>query len=147
MSGRLDSNISRDVDFTVSYTARYTMNDYRGKFGTVENDFITHRAQAQLKWNFLRDFTFTGAFVYKNYKSMQGRYNDNFYLCDLFFGRRFLKSRQLEASIGVNDLFNDNVRTYWHSVSASGRNDGENLGIGRYFSLQLIWHFRCGSKQ
>lgn len=147
MSGRLDSNISRDVDFTVSYTARYTMNDYRGKFGTVENDFITHRAQAQLKWNFFRDFTFTGAFVYKNYKSMQGRYNDNFYLCDLFFGRRFLKSRQLEASIGVNDLFNDNVRTYWHSVSASGRNDGENLGIGRYFSLQLIWHFRCGSKQ
>ena len=145
LSGRLDSNISKEIDFTVSYLARYTMNDYTGKFGAVQNNFITHRAQAALKWIFFRDFTFTGAFVYKNYRSTEGRYNDNFYLCDLFIGRRFLKSKRLEASIGVNDLFNSNCVSYSHSVNASGRTDGSSIGIGRYFSAQLIYHFRSSS--
>ena len=144
LSGRLDSNISKNIDFTVGYMASYNMNAYSGKFGKVENDFITQRASARIKWIFLRNFTFTGGFIYKNYKSTQGLYNDNFYLCDLFIGHRFLKSRRLEASLGVNDLLNNNVKSYWHSVSASGRTNGENLGIGRYFSAQVIWHFRSG---
>lgn len=146
LSGRLDSNISKEIDFTVSYQARYTMNDYNGKFGKVTNNYISHRASAELKWIFLQDFIFTGAFVYRNFKSTEGRYNDHFYFCDLFIGKRFLKSKRLEISLGINDLLNNNVRSFWHSVSASGRTDGQNIGIGRYFSIQAIWHFRAGTK-
>ena len=144
LSGRLDSNISKNIDFTIGYTASYNMNEYSGKFGKVENNFVTQRATARIKWIFLRNFTFTGGFVYKNQKSTQGLYNDNIYLCDLFIGHRFLKSRKLEVSLGVNDLFNNNVKSFWHSVNASGRTNGINLGIGRYFSAQIIWHFRTG---
>ena len=152
--GRLDSNISRNIDFTVSYTARYTMNEYTGKIkqdgmyvpNKVENNFITHRAMARLKLILPLDFTFTGAFVYRNVKSTLGLYDDNFYLCDLFIGKRFLKSKRLEVCVGVNDLLNNNVRSLWHSVNASGRTDGENIGIGRYFSAQVIWHFRTGTR-
>ena len=154
LSGRLDSNISKNIDFTLSYQARYVMNEYTGKKMTggefaankVENNFVFHRAGADIKVIFLQNFTFTGAFVYKKYKSTQGLYDDDFFLCDLFLGHRFLKSRRLEVSVGVNDLLNNNVRNYWHSVSASGRTDGENLGIGRYFSAQVIWHFRAGTR-
>lgn len=146
LSGRLDSNISKEIDFTVSYQARYTMNDYNGKFGSVSNNFLTHRVLAELKWIIFRDFTFTGAFVYKNFRNTEGRYNDHFYLCDLFIGKRFLKSKRLEISVGVNDLLNNNTKSYWHSVNASGRTDGENISIGRYFSAQAIWHFRSGTK-
>ena len=154
LTGRLDSNISKDIDFTVSYTARYTMNEYSGKMkqgdgyvaNKVENNFISHRFLAQLKWIFLKNFTLTGAFLYKKYTSTQGLYDDEFYLCDLFIGHRFLKNRRLEVSLGVNDLLNNNVRSYWHSVNASGRTDGKNMGIGRYFSVQCIWHFREGTK-
>ena len=144
LSGRLDSNISKDIDFTISYLARYTENDYSGKFGQVENSFITHKAVAQFRWHFFRDYTLTGAYIYKNNKNTDGRYNDHFHLCDIFIGRKFLKSRQLEVSAGINDLFNNNARIYWHSISASGQADGENIGIGRYFSIQAIWHFRQG---
>ena len=146
LAGRLDSNISKNIDFTIGYNATYNMNEYSGKFGKVENNFITQRASASIKWIFLRNFTFTGGFIYKNYKSTQGLYNDNFYLCDLFIGHRFLKSGRLEVSLGVNDLLNNNIKSYWHSVSASGRTDGENIGIGRYFCAQVIWHFRRGKQ-
>lgn len=144
--GRLDSNISKNIDFTVGYNARYTTNDYSGKFGKVKNNFITHHAYAQLKCIFLERFTFTGGFVYKNFRNTEGRYNDHFYFCDLFIGRKFLKSKKLEISVGVNDLFNNNIRSFSHGVSASGRTDGENIGIGRYVSAQAIWHFRAGTK-
>lgn len=154
LSGRLDSNISKNVDFTVSYKTRYVMNEYTGKKKVsgeyvahkVENNYMYHRLGAQLKVIFLRNFTFTGAFAFRKDKSTKGLYDDNFYLCDMFLGYRFLKSRKLEVCIGVNDLLNDNARTYWHSISASGRTDGENLGIGRYFSAQIVWHFRTGTK-
>ncbi len=152
--GRLDSNISRNVDFTVSYQARYTMNEYSGKVmrdgkyvaHKVENNHVSHNASVQLRWIFLKDFTFTGAFVYKKIKSTAGYYDDDFYLCDLFIGRRFLKSRRLEVSVGVNDLLNNNIRSFWHSVNASGRTDGRHLGQGRYYSVQCIWNFRYGTK-
>ena len=146
LSGRLDSNISKQLDFTISYFARYTLNDYSGKFGTVTNNLITHQASAKIKWMFLKRYTFTGAFVFKNHRSTEGRYNDLFYFCDLFVGRRFLKSKKLEISVGVNDLFNNNVKAFNHWVSASGRSDGDNIGIGRYFSVQAIWHFRSGNR-
>ena len=146
MMGRLDSNISKQLDFTVYYIARYTMNDYSGKFGTVTNNYITHHVHSKLKWVFAKRFTFTGAFVYKNFRNTEGRYNDHFYFCDLFFGRKFLKSKKLEISVGVNDLFNNNVKSYNHSVTSSARSDGVNLGIGRFFSAQAIWHFRTGTK-
>lgn len=146
LSGRLDSNISKQLDFTVSYFARYTMNDYSGKFGTITNNYITHQASAKIKWMFLERYTFTGAFIFKNFRNTEGRYNDLFYFCDLFVGRRFLKNKKLEISIGVNDLFNDNIKSYNHSVTSSARTDGVNIGIGRYFSAQAIWHFRSGNK-
>lgn len=154
LSGRLDSNISKHIDFTLSYHVRYSMNEYSGKIKKgdeyvahkVHNNHINHKASAQLKLLLPLDMTFTGAFVYKNTRSIEGRYNDNFYLCDLFIGRRFLKNRRLEINIGVNDLFNDNNRSFWHSISASGYTDGEHLSIGRYISLQAIWHFRAGTR-
>ena len=146
LSGRLDSNISKQLDFTVQYLARYTLNDYSGKFGKVTNNFIMHHASAKLKWMFLKRYTFTGAFVFKNFKNTEGRYNDLFYFCDLFVGRRFLKSKKLEISVGVNDLFNNNTKSYSHSVTSSARTDGVNIGIGRYFSAQAIWHFRSGKR-
>ena len=154
LSGRLDSNISKNIDFTLNYQARYVMNEYTGKkkvgneyvANKVENNYMFHNFSAEIKWIFLRNFTFTGAFVYKKNQSISGLYDENFYLCDLFLGHRFLKSRRLEVSVGVNDLLNNNARSYWHSISASGRTDGVNIGLGRYFSAQVIWHFRAGTK-
>lgn len=142
LGGRLDSNISKYFDFTIGYSARYNCNEYSGKFGLVQNNYFTHRITGRLKWILLKRFTFTGGAQYIQSKSMEERYNDKMMLCDLFLGHRFLKDKTLEISVGVNDLFNDNTRHYWHSVTSSGVSDGVRSGIGRYFSLQCIWHLR-----
>lgn len=146
IAARMDSNISKKIDFTLRYHFRYTQNEYNGKFGNVQNNFYTHRASAQLRWVLPLDFTFTGGFVFQQNISTQGQYKDDIYLCDLFIGKRFLKSRRLEFNIGVNDLLNSSLHSYWHTVSATGRSDGQNIGIGRYFSMQCIWNFHAGTR-
>ncbi len=146
IAARMDSNISKKIDFTLRYHFRYTINGYNGKFGNVQNNFYTHRASAQLRWVLPLDFTFTGGFVFQQNISTLGQYKDDIYLCDLFIGKRFLKSRKLEFNIGVNDLLNSSLHSYWHTVNATGRSDGQNIGIGRYFSMQCIWNFRAGTR-
>lgn len=144
LGGRIDSNISRYLDFSAGYEARYSSNEYSGKFGVRHNNYVFHRVTAKVKWVFGDGFTLSAAAQYKRFVSVLGLYDDNLILCDVFMGKKFLKSKRLEVSLGVNDLFNDNVRQYWHSVSASGTSDGFNIGLGRYLSAQCIWHIRNG---
>lgn len=145
IDGRVHSNISRNLDFMVGYNARYSANEYRGRFGLVENNFLLHIVKGKLKWVFLGGYTLTASSQYRQYVSTAGLFNDRMMLCDIFLGRKFLKDKTLEVSVGVNDLFDDNTRSYWHSVNASGTNDGFNIGLGRYFSIQCIWHIRAGA--
>lgn len=142
LGGRIDSNLGRHIDFRIGYTATYCENQYRGKYGLVQNNYLHQTVYGKIKWIFLKNFTFTGAAQYIQRISTEGSYNDKMTLCDLFIGHRFLKGNNLEISLGVNDLFNDNTLHIWHSVSASGVSDGTRIGLGRYFSLQCIWRFR-----
>ena len=142
VGGRLDSNISKDVDFRVGYDARYTSNEYNGKYGLVKNNFYYHKVYAKLKWIFGRGFTVSSSAQYRNMVSLLKLYNDKVLLCDLFIGKKFLPSRSLELSVGVNDLFNQNVLHYSHSVSATSTSNGTSIGLGRYFSIQCIWNVR-----
>ena len=142
LGGRLDSNISKNIDFRIGYDARYASNEYSGKYGLVQNNFYYHRVYAKLKWIFVRDFTLSTAAQYRNMVSLEKLYNDKVLLCDVFIGKKFLPSKSLELSVGVNDLFNQNVLHYTHSVSATSTSNGTSIGLGRYFSVQCIWNVR-----
>jgi hypothetical protein len=145
LGARLDSNISKYIDFVVGYDARYTSNEYNGKYGLRQNNFMYHRISAKLKWIFYGNFTLSAAAQYRNTVSLVGRYNDKLLLCDIFIGKKFLPSKSLEISLGVNDLFNQNVLHYSHTVNATSLSDGTNIGLGRYFSIQCIWNVRSST--
>lgn len=142
LGGRLDSNISKNIDFRLGYDARYTSNEYNGKYGLMQNNFYYHRIYGKLKWIFVRDFTLSTAAQYRNMVSLEKLYNDKVLLCDVFIGKKFLPSKSLELSVGINDLFNQNVLHYSHSVNATSTSNGTSIGLGRYFSVQCIWNVR-----
>ena len=122
--------------------ARYTSNEYNGKYGLMQNNFYYHRIYGKLKWIFVRDFTLSTAAQYRNMVSLEKLYNDKVLLCDVFIGKKFLPSKSLELSVGINDLFNQNVLHYSHSVNATSTSNGTSIGLGRYFSVQCIWNVR-----
>lgn len=143
LGARVDSNVSEYVDFSFGYTGRFTQNEYSGRFGKVGNNFITHDARAQIKWIFWKGFSLMGAVNYRQNMNLDGNYDDRQLLCDIYIGKQLFKSGLGEISVGVNDLLDDNVRQFAHGISASGTTDTVNSGIGRYFSVQFVYHLRA----
>ena len=143
LGGRLDSNISKNIDFRIGYDARYTSNEYNGKYGLMQNNFYYHRIYGKLKWIFVKDFTFSTSAQFRNMVSVENLYNDKVLLCDVFIGKKFMPSKSLEVAVGVNDLFNQNIRHYNHSANATSITNGTSIGLGRYFSIQCIWNVRA----
>lgn len=142
LGARIDSNLGEFLDFSVSYSGRYTQNEYSGRFGKVNNNFITHDAKAWFKWIFWSGFSVTAAVNWRQYRSLEGRFDDRMCLCDIYIGKQLFRNGLGEISIGVNDLLDDNIRQFAHSISASGTSDTVNLGVGRYFSVQFVYHLR-----
>lgn len=142
LGARIDSNISEFIDFTASYTGRYTENEYSGKFGKVSNNYISHFVSGQFKWIFFKGFTVSLSGRFRQDRSIDGNFNDRILLCDFYLGKRLLRNGMGEVNIGVNDIFNDSIRQFGHSINASGSTDAVNTGLGRYFSIQFIYHLR-----
>lgn len=139
----MDSNISENVDFTIAYSGRYTMNEYSGKFGKSENNYLSQMASGKVKFVFWKGVTVSASVRYVQDINTDGKYNDQFVFCDLFLGKRLFRNQLGEISIGVNDILNDGVKRFQHSISVSGVTDIVNQGIGRYFSVQFVYHLRA----
>lgn len=140
---RIDSNISENIDFSVGYTGGYTSNEYSGKFGKTENNFISQTATGRLKWAIWKDFTFTCNIRYRQDVNTDKRYNDQFLFCDILVGKRLFRNRLGEISVGIRDLFDDGSRSYRHGINSSGRTDTINQGVGRFWTLQFVYHLRA----
>lgn len=138
----LTSNISENVDFSLGYSFRANVNSQKTAAGRLDNNFLVHRVAASLKVIFWKGLVFTGNFIWRQDRSLDGRFNDRTCLCDLYIGKRLFKDRLGEISLGVTDLFNGNARRYTHSIGTSGTNDGSYPGLGRYFSVRFTYDLR-----
>lgn len=139
---RLDSNISDRIDFTLAYNGQYTLNEYSNSIGVTRNNYFTQHARGSLKWIVWKGLTFTGSVHYLQNRNIDRYYNDKLTYCDIFIGKKLFRNQLGEVSIGVNDLFDASRRNYHHSISSSGATDSVDSGIGRYFSIQLVYHLR-----
>lgn len=70
------SSQSGDLDFSAGYSGRFTRNEYSGRYGKVNNNFLTQDVKAKVKWVFWLGFSVTAAANYLQYRSIDGRYND-----------------------------------------------------------------------
>lgn len=139
---RLDSNFSENLDFTLGYDAGYVSNEYSNAYGKVRNNFFLQNARLRLKWVIWKGITFSTSCHYQQNLSTDRRYNDHSVFWDVFLGKRLFRNRRGEISIGCNDIFDHTSKVYRHSISASGTSDVSNIGVGRYFSIQFVYHLR-----
>ncbi|MGM9739067.1 MAG: outer membrane beta-barrel protein [Candidatus Cryptobacteroides sp.] len=139
---RLDSNLNGYIDFTLSWNGQYTMNEYSDRNGVRRNNYFTQHARGSLKWIIWKGLTFNGSVHFQQNLNIDRLYNDKLLYCDLFIGKKLFRNQLGEISIGVNDLCNATARNFRHSISTNGSSDSVYLGLGRYFSLQMVYHLR-----
>ena len=146
----LGSNISENIDFTLSWHGTYNQAWNTASKAGAKNDYFNHVASGTLKWVFWKGFTFTAAASYNQYIGITQDYNEQYFLCNLFLGKKVFKNQRGEIQIGVNDIANQN--TAFSRTTGSGYTKNmTNSVIGRYYSIQFVYNLRHfgkrGSKQ
>ena len=141
----LGSNISENVDFTLSWGGNF--NQANNSLGTQgKNEYFNHNAEASFKAVFLGGFTFTASANYTQYIGYTNKYNDSFTLCNAYIGHKLFKQQLGEIMFGVNDLFNQSKAFSRSTGSGYTQNSWDSV-IGRYFIVQFNYNLRAFGKK
>ncbi len=138
----LGSNISENVDFTISWSGSY--NDATNAFegAKTENLYYSQTAAAAMKFVFWGGFTLTSNIAYKQYVGITNNYDDHYTLLNAFVGHKMLKNNRGELTVGVNDILNQNTSIV-RNVATNYTQNKTNTILGRYVSLQFIYNLRA----
>jgi len=141
----LGSNISENLDFTVSWNGTY--NQAWNTIGqTAKNDYFYHSANGNIKWTFLKRLTLTAAVSYVQYLGFTNKYNEDYVLCNVYLGCKVFKNKRGEVQIGVNDIFDQNT-SFARTTGSGYTQNAWNSCIGRYFSVQFVYNLRHFGKR
>lgn len=141
----LGSNISENIDFTLSWGGSYNQAENSlGRQG--KNEYFSHNADASLKAVFLKGFTFTANASYIQYIGYTNDYNDSYTLCNAFIGHKLFKNQLGEIMFGVNDIFNQN-KAFSRSTGSGFTQNSWSSVIGRYFTVQFNYNLRAFGKK
>lgn len=142
---QIGSNISENLDFTLSYNFSYSINDNTSAIHSQLNKYLSQTARADFKWVAWKGFTLTANATYNQYRGITDNYNEEILLCNAYIGKKLFKNERGELSIGVNDIFNQN-RDFNRSVGANYIQNTTNLAIGRYVAVQFVYNIRAFGK-
>ena len=140
----LGSNISENIDFTLSWDGTYNQAD--NSLGRGKNNYFYHSASGNLKVIFWKGFTFTANASYIQNIGFTNDYNDQYTLCNAYLGKKLFKNKLGEVMIGVNDIFNQNT-SFARTIGSGYTQNSWNSVIGRYFSVKFNYNLRVFGKK
>ena len=143
----LGSNISENVDFTLSWNGGYNLadNSLAGR-GNSKNEYFNHSASGNLKAVFWKGFTFTASASYVQNIGYTNDYNEDFTLVNAYIGKKLFKSQLGELLVGVNDILGQN-KAFSRSTGSGFTQNTWNSVIGRYFTVQFTYNIRAFGKK
>ncbi len=135
----LSSNISENLDFTVSSNTSYSMAS--SDIGTTTNsNYLTESVGLKFNWIFLKSFVFNTDYTYNYYYFTEGANElENFNMLNMGIGRKFLKN-QAELRISAYDILGQN-KGYAHSVGSLFVQDTQSNVLSQYFMLSFSYKF------
>ena len=142
----LGSNISENVDFTLSWNGTYNEATNSLNADKSKNRYFNHTAQGNLKVVFPLGFTFTASAAYSQYIGFTNDYSEDYLLCNVWLGKKVFTNKRGEVMVGVNDLFNQN-RAFSRSTGSGYTQNSTNSVIGRYYMVQFNYNLRRFGKK
>ena len=142
----LGSNISENVDFTLSWNGTYNEATNSLNADKSKNRYFNHTAQGNLKVVFPLGFTFTASAAYSQYIGFTNDYSEDYLLCNAWLGKKVFRNKRGEVMIGVNDLLNQN-RAFSRSTGSGYTQNSTNSVIGRYYMVQFTYNLRRFGKK
>ena len=142
----LGSNISENVDFTLSWNGTYNEATNSLNTSNSKNRYFSHTAQGSLKFILPLGFTFTASAAYSQYIGFTNDYTEDYLLCNVWLGKKVFKNKRGEVMVGVNDVFNQN-KAFSRSTGSGWTQNMTNSVIGRYYMVQFNYNLRRFGKK
>ena len=136
----VSSNISADVDFTVSYTGNYTVSRYSLQPLSNSNYFY-HTAGVRLNLIFLDGIVLRNEVNNTLYTGLAGGYNQDIVIWNVGLGKKFLADQRGEVRIAANDLLNQN-KSVSRTITDSYVEDTQTQVLSRYVLLSFTYTLR-----
>ncbi len=135
----IGSNISDQLDFTVSYAA--TINKaFSSLQDATSSDYTTHTAAVKLGWTFWKGFTFRSTFNYIKYSGLDTD-NSDYFLWNASIGKKFLKNNAAEIRLEAFDLLRQN-QAFTRNVGSNYYDYVTSNVLEPYFMLSLVYTIR-----
>jgi hypothetical protein len=144
----ISSNISKNVDFTIGYSANYNVVK-NTILPELNNNYFFHTASARLTWIFWKNIVFRTDANQTLYSGLSDAFNQNYLLWNASIGKKFLKGKSGELSLSVFDLLNQN-NSINREVTQTFVEDTRTQVLNRYFMLTFTYTLRAyktGSKK
>lgn len=143
----LGSNISKDVDFNVGYTANFntTRSDLRPN---ANNAYYQGRLTGSLTLGGLGGWVLENQVNYEHYNGLGADYDRDALVWNAAIGRKFLKNDALELRVTAYDILGRNVSVTRDVTDTYILNTATNM-LQRYFLLSLRYNlrvFKAGSE-
>ena len=142
----LTSNISENVDFTITYRPGLTFTTSQQKDRQTQQ--MSRQFDRYVRSDlsaFLNVYLWKGLFVnmdasWRNSFGTQSSYSQHFALLNAGIGYKFLKYRQAEVRVSGYDLLNQN-RAFWQTSNATYTQTTLSNVLKRYFMVSLTYKF------
>jgi hypothetical protein len=136
----LSSNISTDLDFSLSYNGNYNIENNTAQ-PQANNNYYSHTAAFKVNWVFLKNFVVNTNVTDNYYTAFSSTGDQHFFLWNAYVGYKFLKERQLEARITAFDILNQN-KSITRTVTETYVENNVTQVLQQYFMLQLTYTLR-----
>ncbi|MFN8261349.1 MAG: TonB-dependent receptor [Chitinophagales bacterium] len=143
----MGSNISKKIDFTISYNANYTIvkNSLQAQ---NNNNFFNHTASARFNYQFWKGFVFNTSVSNTLNAGGSASYNTSYWLLNASLAYKFLKDESLEVKFSANDILNQN-QSITRNVTEIYTEDLSSTVLRRYYMGTITYSLKklgTGSK-
>jgi len=134
------SNISKYIDFTVSYNGNYTMSRNTIESRLNSNIWL-HIIGLGSTLTTKNGFLLTNSLSEQINTGLSGNYNQNYLIWNLTFGKKIFKNKNGQIAVQVNDLLDQN-KDVSRSVTDYYVSDSWSNTIGRYGLVTFSYTFK-----
>ncbi|MGN6566787.1 MAG: outer membrane beta-barrel protein [Flavipsychrobacter sp.] len=136
----LSSNVSEDLDFTLSYSANY--NVVRNTIQTqADQDYFSHIASFKINYIFLNNFVINTNITNTYFTGLANTPAENYFLWNAYVAYKFLKNRSLEARLSVFDILDQN-KSISRTVTETYLENSTTQVLQQYFMFTLTYTLR-----
>jgi len=141
---KLASNISENIDFTISSDSQYS---YATNSAKANTKYFTQTVAGTVSIIFLGGFTFNSDISYRYNHSMSTTgFTQRYTLWNAGIGRKFLKRNNAEIRLTLYDILKQNT-SLSHSMNDNYISDSWTNTIERYAMLTFSYRFNSLSQQ